>query len=207
MSHHQHVVLQLLVKHALPHVACAHPWGRRCLRSLLQDQRAAHSWPSCLHTLLLQELELANRYISTLDALLAGAPGSNFGRHLAASMAGAGSTERGSPSASAAATAAAAAAAAAASDPATAGSLGGLYGSLGLASAALEAQIKRTLDGQAARAEAVEVSSRGTCIRAALASWTCRLDVACTNHWWPHTERVHSTGWRPRGPSKPWAQR
>jgi hypothetical protein len=137
--------------------------------------------PPGLHTFLLQELELANRYISTLDALLAGAPGSSFGRHLAASMAGAGSTERGSASASAAATAAAAAAAAAASDPATAGSLGGLYGSLGLASAALEAQIKRTLDGQAARAEAAEVSCHLVCTSFA---WTSSSQqcvvVACT---------------------------
>lgn len=106
---------------------------------------------------LMQELELANRYISTLDALLAGAPGSSIGRHVAASLAGTGSTDRSSTSATAAATAAAAAAAGLASDPATAGSLGGMYGSLGLASAALEAQIKRTLDGQAARAEAAEV--------------------------------------------------
>lgn len=105
----------------------------------------------------IQELELANRYISTLDALLAGAPGSSIGRHVAASLAGTGSTDRSSLSATAAATAAAAAAAGLASDPATAGSLGGMYGSLGLASAALEAQIKRTLDGQAARAEAAEV--------------------------------------------------
>lgn len=106
----------------------------------------------------MQELELANRYISTLDALLAGAPGAGLSRHLAAaSLAGLGGADRGSPSATAAATAASAAAAAAASDPAAAGSLGGLYGSLGLASAALEAQIKRTLEGQAARVEAAEV--------------------------------------------------
>jgi hypothetical protein len=102
---------------------------------------------------------LANRYISTLDALLAGGPSSGIGRHLASSLTGSGSADRSSPSASAAATAAAAAAAAVAADPATAGSLGGLYGSLGLASAALEAQIKRTLHGQAARAEAAEVRS------------------------------------------------
>jgi hypothetical protein len=35
--------------------------------------------------------------------------------------------------------------------------LSGLHGSLGLASATLEAHIRRTLEGQAARAEAAEV--------------------------------------------------
>lgn len=108
----------------------------------------------------MQELELANRYISTLDALLAGAPGSGISRQLAATMAslaGTGGMSHGSPSTAAAASAAAAATAAAESDPATAGRLSGLHGSLGLASATLEAHIRRTLEGQAARAEAAEV--------------------------------------------------
>lgn len=65
--------------------------------------------------------------------------------------------ERGSPSATAAVTAAAAAAASAASDPATASGLGGVCGGLGLGSAALDAHIRRTLEGQAARMEAAEV--------------------------------------------------
>jgi len=116
-----------------------------------------------------QELELANRYISTLDALLASAPSPGIGRHLAAAaaLAGNGSLDRGSPSAIAAATAAAAAAASAASDPVAAGSLGGLYSGLGLGSAALDAHIRRTLEGQAARAEAAEVSVQPSCCRAA----------------------------------------
>lgn len=128
---------------------------------------------------VVQELELANRYISTLDALLASAPSPGIGRHLAAAaaLAGNGSLDRGSPSATAAATAAAAAAASAASDPVAAGSLGGLYSGLGLGSAALDAHIRRTLEGQAARAEAAEVSVQPGCYLAAC--WPC---YACTDN-------------------------
>lgn len=107
-----------------------------------------------------QELELANRYLSTVDALLASAPNTGISRHMAAAASlagGSGLVDRGSPSATAAASAAAAATAAAVSDPATASSLGGLCSGLGLGTAALDAHIRRTLEGQAARLEAAEV--------------------------------------------------
>lgn len=95
-----------------------------------------------------QELELANRYMSTLDVLLGG--GSTC---TSASLAG---LEAGSPFPAMAATAAAAAAAAAL-DPAAAAGLGSLRGSLGPGGAALDARIRRVLQGQAAKAEAAEV--------------------------------------------------
>jgi hypothetical protein len=119
-----------------------------------------------------QELELANKYITTLDALLSGSPAAAAAAAAAASggtgssslgqskLAGgaSGGGAGGSPAAAAAATAAAVAAAAAldpAAVSAAAGGLGSLRGSLGLAG--VDARVRRVLEGQVARVEAAEV--------------------------------------------------
>lgn len=106
---------------------------------------------------LSQELELANRYLSTLDAVLAASPNAGISHHLAAAASMNSSASKDHSPAVAAATAAAAVSAAAVADPATAANLRSLRSGWGLGSAALDAHIRRTLEGQAIRMGAAEV--------------------------------------------------
>jgi hypothetical protein len=87
----------------------------------------------------LQELQLANKYLTTMEALLTGSP---------SGVGGSGGT------AAAAAAAAAARSVFAASGLDGSGSSGG---SMGVGAAGVDARVRRVLEGQAARAEAAEV--------------------------------------------------